>query len=99
MRGLSIQDPAIHICHPTSFPIPKNAVLSHRTMREVPLVSVLLPVYNAREYVGDSIRSILDQTFTDFELLILNDGSTDGSEEIIRSFTDKRIVFTSHSNR
>jgi glycosyltransferase involved in cell wall biosynthesis len=50
-----------------------------------------MPVYNAENYVKDAIESILNQTFTDFELLIINDGSTDNSKTIIESFSDSRI--------
>lgn len=59
----------------------------------VPLVSVILPVYNAEDYVQDAIQSILNQTFTDFELIILNDGSTDQSEFKILQFSDSRIRY------
>lgn len=60
---------------------------------KLPLVSVLMPVYNAAPYVKDAIDSILNQTFADFELLVFNDGSTDSSAEVIESIKDKRIVF------
>ena len=63
-----------------------------------PLISVILPVYNSEKYIYSSINSILQQTFTQFELLILNDGSTDSSAEIINSFQDPRIRFFSHEN-
>ncbi len=64
-----------------------------------PKVTVLMPVYNAEKYLKTAIESILKQTFSDFELLIINDGSTDGSEEIIRSFNDKRIrLFNNEQN-
>ncbi len=56
-----------------------------------PIISVILPVYNAGDYLILSIESILKQTFTDFELIIINDGSTDNSLSIISSFADKRI--------
>lgn len=56
-----------------------------------PLISVLLPVFNSEKYLGEAIKSILDQTFTDFELLVIDDGSTDSSVAIARSFPDKRI--------
>ena len=56
-------------------------------------VTVLLPVYNGEEYLREAIDSILAQTYTDFELLIINDGSTDGTERIILSYTDPRIVY------
>ena len=58
-----------------------------------PKISVILPVYNAELYVRESIQSILDQTFSDFELIVLNDGSTDGSEKVILEFQDDRIKY------
>lgn len=51
-----------------------------------------MPVYNAEKYIADAIRSVLNQAFQDFELLIVNDGSTDRSVDIIRGFTDSRII-------
>jgi len=59
----------------------------------VPLVSVLMPVYNRETMVGDAIRSIQNQTFHDWELLLLDDASTDKSLEVCRAFEaeDKRI--------
>ncbi len=61
----------------------------------MPLVSVIMPVFNGEKYLAEAIESILAQTFTDFELLIVDDGSTDGSAEIIRSFEaqDRRVRF------
>ncbi len=58
-----------------------------------PKISVLLPVYNGEKYLKESIDSILQQTFSDFELLVISDGSTDESHRIIESYTDKRIRF------
>jgi glycosyltransferase involved in cell wall biosynthesis len=60
-----------------------------------PRISVIMPVYNNAPYLKEGIECILNQTFTDFELIILNDGSTDGSDEIINSYArhDNRIVF------
>ena len=55
-----------------------------------PLVTVLLPVYNGEKYIRESIQSVLNQTFINFELLIINDGSTDKTVEIINSFKDKK---------
>jgi glycosyltransferase involved in cell wall biosynthesis len=63
-----------------------------------PLVSVLLPVYNAQDYLKQSIDSILGQTLTDFELIIINDGSTDGSKAIIDSYSDPRIIVIDQAN-
>src|SRR4051812_24164992 len=58
-----------------------------------PAITILLPVYNCREYLHEAIISLLSQTFTDFELLILNDGSTDDTEKVIQSFSDNRVVY------
>ncbi|MDO9372920.1 MAG: glycosyltransferase [Bacteroidota bacterium] len=54
-----------------------------------PLVSVILPVYNQENFIAETIESVLSQTFRDFEFLILDDGSTDKSAEIIRSYAAK----------
>ena len=56
-----------------------------------PLVTVLMPVFNGEKYLGDAIDSILNQTFRDFEFLIIDDGSIDSSVEIIRTYHDSRI--------
>lgn len=62
-------------------------------MRKSPEISVIMPVYNGERYLRYAIESVLAQTFKDFELIIVNDGSTDSSEQIIRSFEDERIVY------
>ena len=61
------------------------------SMKEKPRVTVLMSVYNGEKYLREAIDSILGQTFKDFEFLILDDGSTDSSAEIIRSYSDPRI--------
>ncbi|MEE9409090.1 MAG: glycosyltransferase family 2 protein [Polaribacter sp.] len=58
---------------------------------KIPLVSVLMPVYNSEDYVAEAIESILGQTYSNFEFLIVNDSSTDNSLEIISSYKDSRI--------
>ena len=68
-------------------------------MAKKPTVSVVMSVYNAELYVREAIESILQQTYADFEFLILDDGSTDASLEIVRSISDPRIrVFSSDKN-
>ena len=57
------------------------------------LVSVIMPVYNGALYLREAIDSILSQTHTNLELIIINDGSNDNSEEIILSYEDNRIRY------
>lgn len=60
-------------------------------MPKNPKISVIMSVYNGERYLREAIESILNQTFTDFEFIIVNDGSTDSSLEIIQSYDDERI--------
>ena len=64
-----------------------------------PKLSVILPVYNGQQYLTEAIESVLSQSFTDFELIIINDGSTDGSGEIIKALSDARIRYFEQSNK
>lgn len=66
-----------------------------------PAISVIMPVFNGEDYLAEAITSILEQTFTDFEFIIIDDGSTDDSLKILRKFkiTDSRIVLISRPNR
>ena len=64
-----------------------------------PLVSVVLSVYNGEKYLGEAIESILNQTYKNFEFIIVNDGSADRSLKIIKSYDDERIVLISRKNR
>ncbi len=63
------------------------------------LISVVVPVYNAEQYVADTLKSVLAQTYQNFEILIVDDGATDRSLEICRQFTDQRIKIIQQSNR
>lgn len=58
-----------------------------------PAISIVMPFYNAAPYLAEAVKSILDQTFSNFEFIVINDGSTDGSDKIIQSFADKRIKY------
>jgi glycosyltransferase involved in cell wall biosynthesis len=62
-------------------------------MSTAPTVSVLMPVYNGEKYLAEAIKSILNQTFSDFEFIICNDASLDSSKAIIKKFQDKRINY------
>ena len=61
-------------------------------------VTVLMPAYNAGNFIAEAIQSVLNQTFRDFELLIINDGSTDNTAQIVRSFHDERIKLVEQNN-
>lgn len=60
-------------------------------MKSNELISIIVPVYNAHNYIGKTIESVLNQTFTNYELIMVDDGSTDDSKEIICSYDDNRI--------
>ena len=57
----------------------------------MPKISVCIPVYNGETYLAQTIQSVLDQTYSDFELVIIDNASTDNTVSIVRSFTDSRI--------
>jgi len=65
----------------------------------VPFLSVIMSVFNGEKYVRETVESVLNQSFRDFEFIIVNDGSTDGTLEILRSFRDKRIRIINQENR
>lgn len=62
-------------------------------------ISVVLPVFNGERYIKKAIDSVLNQSLDDFELIIVNDGSTDNTLEIINGFNDKRIILINQENR
>lgn len=62
-------------------------------------ISVIIPLYNKEHYIRDTIQSVLSQTFTNWEAIIINDGSTDNSESIAKSFHDNRIRVYSQDNQ
>lgn len=62
-----------------------------------PVISVVMPAYNCAGFLRESLDSLLNQTFSDFELIIINDGSTDNTADIIRSYKDARIRYLENS--
>jgi glycosyltransferase involved in cell wall biosynthesis len=60
---------------------------------QAPMVSIILPVYNGEKYLAESLDSVLAQTYQNWELVIINDGSTDGTENLILNYQDKRINY------
>jgi hypothetical protein len=63
-----------------------------------PCVSVVIPLYNKGNYIARTLDSVLKQSFSDFEVIVVNNGSTDGSEEIVKSFSDPRLRLISQQN-
>jgi glycosyltransferase involved in cell wall biosynthesis len=63
-----------------------------------PLVSIITPLYNTEKYISEAILSVINQSYKHWELIIINDGSTDTSESIVRSFDDSRISVFSQEN-
>jgi glycosyltransferase involved in cell wall biosynthesis len=59
-----------------------------------PTISVIMPVYNCIDYIQEAVDSILNQTFSDFELIIIDDNSSDGTVDLIKKFNDPRIKLT-----
>jgi glycosyltransferase involved in cell wall biosynthesis len=62
------------------------------------LISVIIPVYNGQLTIEETVKSVLNQTFTDFELIVINDGSTDSTLDILKKFHDNRIIIYSYPN-
>ena len=60
-------------------------------MSHQPIITVLIPTYNCEQYIQEAVQSILDQTYTNFECIIIDDCSTDGTVDIIKTFNDPRI--------
>ena len=64
-----------------------------------PKISVIIPLYNHEKYINEAVYSVLEQTFSDFELIIINDGSIDRSEEIVKQIKDERIKYYYQENK
>ena len=63
------------------------------------LVSIVMPAFNSEQFIEKAIRSVIDQTYSNWELLVCDDGSTDNTKDIIRSFADDRIIYVGESAR
>jgi len=67
--------------------------------QNIPVVSIIIPTHNRAHFIGEAITSVLEQTFTDFEIIIVDDGSTDNTEEVISHFPDKRVIYIKQENK
>ncbi|MBS0290028.1 MAG: glycosyltransferase [Proteobacteria bacterium] len=63
-----------------------------------PLVSIILPTYNRAHFLAETIESVLNQTYSHFELIIVDDGSTDNTQALISQYTDPRIIYIKQEN-
>lgn len=63
------------------------------------LVSIIMPVYNGAEFIEEAIRSVINQTYYNWELIIVNDGSTDSTRQCIKGFSDERICYLEQENK
>jgi len=64
-----------------------------------PKVSVVMPAYNHQDYIGEAIESVLNQSLPDFEFIIINDGSTDETESVVKHYKDNRIKYYRQDNQ
>lgn len=65
----------------------------------MPFFSVIIPLYNKEKYIKDTLNSVLNQTFQDFEIIVINDGSSDHSLDRVKTFTDLRIITINQKNK
>lgn len=72
--------------------------MSQSTQNNTPLVSIIIPAYNAELYIEKALNSILNQNYQHFEIIVINDGSTDSTESVINQFSDTRIRIISQPN-
>jgi len=64
----------------------------------MPFFSVIIPLFNKEKYIFDTLKSVINQIFVDFEIIIINDGSSDNSLDIVKSFNDERIKILNQKN-
>ena len=67
-------------------------------MERTPIISVIIPTYNRAYLIGKAIKSVLNQTYQDFEIIVIDDGSTDNTKETVKSFNNFKIRYICHTN-
>ncbi len=67
-------------------------------MNENILISIIIPVYNGEKYIADTIKTVIDQTYKNWELIIVDDGSTDNTAKVVEQFSDYRISYIKKNN-
>src|SRR3954470_21917584 len=76
-----------------------NAACYLQSCQLVAIVSVIMPAYNVEPYIGDALRSVLTQTYTNFEVIVVDDGSTDGTAAVVSGIADSRVRLVQQENR
>ena len=71
----------------------------YKSRMSQPVISVVMPAYNHERFVGAAVKSVLGQTFHDLELIVIDDGSTDGTAAVIRNFSDPRLHYHHQTNQ
>ena len=70
-----------------------------KCVSRMPTISVIVPAYNAESTIHETIMSVLNQSFSDFELIVVNDGSTDNTIDVVSKINDERISIISFPNK
>ncbi len=70
-----------------------------QAMRHDPLISVIIPAYNHQRFIEAAVDSVLQQTVSDFELIVIDDGSTDNTGEIVKGYSDPRLTYLHQENK
>lgn len=86
-------------CFATMENITRQLISTSQNMEEKPLVSVIMPVYNRLDTVKHAVDSVLEQSYGDLELIIVNDGSDDGTKDLLENFKDSRIKIQHNETR
>ena len=81
-----------------NLPVNRNIEVHQDSKENKPLVSVITPVYNGGDYIGQAIENVLSQDYPNFELIIIDDGSTDNTKEVVLRYDDKRIRYLHQEN-
>lgn len=68
-------------------------------MKNQPLVSIIIPTYNKEEYIKKALESVLNQTYKEIEVIVIDDGSIDNTQEIVKSFNNTRIIYIWQENK
>ncbi len=90
----------VAIVHPDVVPLPYRAERRRKSMAQtLPVVSVFIPVYNDEKTIGAAVQSVLDQTWTDLEVVVVDDGSTDATADVLARYEDPRLRVHSQKNR